>query len=313
MQIAYLLPLGGLLLLVVGIAISRRSRGSLIEQRLGLSEETVDVTEAAKKRESPVGEALTRVLTRRGLGAGLSSELAQADLKLTVGEFAAATVMIILAAAAVTYLLSGNPVLVVVAVVAGLFLPRVYLARMRKQRLKAFNDQLGDALNLLVNSLRAGYSVLQAMESVAHEMGPPISIEFGRVHQEVQLGLTMEDALAHMVRRIRSDDLDMTVTAINVQREVGGNLAEVLDSISHTIRERVRIQGEIRALTSYGRGAGTMLSALPVVLSGLIYLIQPDFMVDLFSHPCGYILVVVAVVGIILGYVVIRKIVDIDV
>jgi tight adherence protein B len=133
------------------------------------------------------------------------------------------------------------------------------------------------------------------------------------VHQEVQLGLTMEDALAHMVRRIRSEDLDMTVTAINVQREVGGNLAEVLDSISHTIRERVRIQGEIRALTSYGRGAGTLLSALPVVLSGLIYLIQPEFMVDLFSHTCGYIMVAVAVAGIVLGYVVIRKIVDIDV
>jgi tight adherence protein B len=314
MTLVYLLPLGvGGLLLVVGFVMSRRSQSSLIEERLGLAQEPVDVEAADKKRKSPVGEAVTRALAQRGLGAGLSTQLAQADLKLTVGEFLAATVIIILAGAAIAYLLSKSVVTVGLVVIGGFFLPRVYLAQVRKQRLKSFNDQLGDALNLLVNSLRAGYSVLQAMESIAHEMGPPISVEFGRVHQEVQLGLTMEDALAHMVRRIRSEDLDMTVTAINVQREVGGNLAEVLDSISHTIRERVRIQGEIRALTSYGRGAGTLLSALPVVLSGLIYLIQPEFMVDLFSHTCGYIMVAVAVAGIVLGYVVIRKIVDIDV
>ena len=216
----------------------------------------------------------------------------------------AATVVLIIAGSALAFVLTQDVLVVGVVVVAGLFLPRVYLKRLRGQRLKNFNNQLGDALNLLVNSLRAGYSVLQAMESVAGEMGPPISVEFGRVHQEVQLGLTLEEALAHMVRRITSEDLDMTVTAVNVQREVGGNLAEVLDSISHTIRERVRIQGEIHALTSYGRGAGTMLSAIPVILSGCIYAIQPEFMSDLFSHQCGYFLVAAAVTTLLAAIVV---------
>jgi len=314
MSIVYFVPLGlGFLLLVVGFVMSRRSSSSLVEERLGISDEPVEVTEGVSKRKSPVGEALTRVLAQRGVGAGLSTQLAQADLKLTVGEFIAATVVLVIVASALAFVLAGDVLIVGVVVLAGIFLPRFYLKRLRGQRLKNFNDQLGDALNLIVNSLRAGYSVLQAMESVAQEMGPPMSVEFGRVHQEVQLGLTLEDALAHMTRRITSEDLDMTVTAINVQREVGGNLAEVLDSISHTIRERVRIRGEIRALTSYGRGAGTMLSAIPIILSGCIYTIQPDFMSAMFTHTCGYILTAAAVSGIVLGYVIIRKIVNIDI
>lgn len=310
----YFIPLGlGVLILVVGFVMSRRSNSTLIEERLGLAEESISEGEEGGKRKSPVGEAFTRVLTQRGVGAGLSTQLAQADLKLTVGEFIAAQVILVIGGSALAYLLTQDIIIVVIVVVLSVLAPRIYLKRLRGQRLKHFNEQLGDALNLLVNSLRAGYSVLQAMESVAQEMGPPISVEFGRVHQEVQLGITLEEALAHMTRRISSEDLDMTVTAVNVQREVGGNLAEVLESISHTIRERVRIQGEIRALTSYGRGAGTMLSAIPIILSGCIYVIQPDFMADLFSHTCGYIATGVAVMGIILGFIVIRKIVDIDI
>jgi len=131
--------------------------------------------------------------------------------------------------------------------------------------------------------------------------------------KEVQLGLMLEQALANMLRRIASDDLDMMITAINVQREVGGNLAEVLDSISHTIRERIRIKGDIRALTAYGRGAGNLLSAIPIILSVIIYLITPDFMSQLFTDPCGWTMLGVAALGIVVGFLVIRKIVDIDV
>jgi tight adherence protein B len=191
--------------------------------------------------------------------------------------------------------------------------PRLYVSRLRGRRLKAFNQQLGDTINLMVNGIRAGYSVMQAMEAVSEEMGPPISEEFARVVKEVQLGLMLEQALANMLRRIASDDLDMMITAINVQREVGGNLAEVLDSISHTIRERIRIKGDIRALTAYGRGAGNLLSAIPIILSVIIYLITPDFMSQLFTDPCGWTMLGVAALGIVVGFLVIRKIVDIDV
>ncbi|MCK4470325.1 MAG: type II secretion system F family protein, partial [Anaerolineae bacterium] len=130
---------------------------------------------------------------------------------------------------------------------------------------------------------------------------------------EVQLGLTLERSLSNMLRRVPSDDLDMMITAINVQREVGGNLAEVLDSISHTIQERVRIKGDIRALTAQSRISGYMVAMVPVVLSVVVYLIQPDLMSLLFTHRCGWIMVGVAVLGIVAGFVVIGKIVSIDV
>ena len=225
----------------------------------------------------------------------------------------AATVILVVLAGGLTYFLRRDIIITAGACLAGFFAPRFYLGMVRKRRLKSFNNQLADTINLMVNGIRAGYSVLQAMEAVSREMGPPIATEFERVVQEVQLGLTMEHSLSNMLRRVPSDDLDMMITAINVQREVGGNLAEVLDSISHTIRERIRIKGDIQALTAYGRGAGNLLSAVPVILSVIIYLINPDFMSLLFVHPCGWVMLGVAVLGIISGYLIIRKIVNIEV
>lgn len=313
----YFVLIGAILLgtgiLVTGIVISRRSSDSLIEKRLGLQEEEARKKESESAKRTPVGDMLNQALEERGLGENLRIQLAQADIKFTVGEFLAATVILVIAATTLTFLISGDLIITAVVMLLSFFAPRIYIGMARNRRLKAFNDQLGDSINLLVNSLRAGYSILQAMDSVANEMDPPIATEFGRVVQEVQLGIPMGDALDHMLRRIDSPDLDMMVTAINVQREVGGNLAEVLDSISHTIRERIRIKGEIKALTSYGRGAGNLLSAVPVILAVLIYLINPEFMSLLFTHTCGYIMIGFAVVGIVAGYVVIQKIVNIDV
>jgi tight adherence protein B len=154
---------------------------------------------------------------------------------------------------------------------------------------------------------------MQAMEAVSREMGPPISEEFGRIVQEQQLGLSLGQAMDNMLRRIPSEDLDMMVTAIKVQREVGGNLAEVLDAISYTIRERVRIKGDIRALTAQSRWSGYLISLVPVVVTGVVYLINPDFMSLLFTHVCGWLMLTYAIVGIIIGYVVIIKIVNIEV
>ncbi len=167
---------------------------------------------------------------------------------------------------------------------------------------------------MLVNSLRAGYSILQAMEAVAEEMAPPASEEFRRVVREVQLGVSMEDALNNLLRRVPSDDLDLMVTAMNIQREVGGNLAEVLDSISFTIRERVRIQGEIRALTAQGRYSGYIVSLLPVLVAFLIYLINPTFILPMFQDRiCGWPMLGIAILGVLVGNYVIQRIVNIEV
>ena len=300
----------GLSVIVGGIVLSRRADRSLIEDRLGL--ESVETAVAAERR-SPFGDALNRALVRRGVAADLATQLARADIKLTVVEFLAATLIVMILGGGVAYLLTRQVIAAVLAGVVCFFAPRWYIAFLRGRRLRAFNDQLGDTINLMVNSLRAGYSVMQAMDAVAQEMGEPISTEFGRVGQEVQLGLTLERSLSNMLRRVPSDDLDMMITAINVQREVGGNLAEVLDSISHTIRERVRIKGDIRALTAQSRISGYMVAMVPVVLSVVVYLIQPDLMSLLFTHRCGWIMVGVAVLGIVAGFVVIGKIVSIDV
>ena len=298
---------------VVGGVIASRRSSRLVEERLGLTKEVMMPAETAGPRASPVADALNRALASRGLGSNLATQLAQADLKITVGEFMVATVMLVVVLGAVAYLWRQQVLTAAGACLLGFFVPRIYVGMSRGRRLKAFNDQLGDSINLLVNSLRAGYSVMQAMEAIAKEMGPPISVEFGRVVQEVQFGITLEQAMGHMLRRITSEDLDMLITAINVQREVGGNLAEVLDSISHTIRERVRIKGEMQSLTAQSRVSGYMVSLVPVILAVVIYLINEEFMSLLFTHQCGWMMIGVAVLGIILGFIIIGKMMQIDI
>jgi tight adherence protein B len=306
-----LLVVIGIAVLLVGLLVTRRASRSFLDERLGIQEEAVE--EGAPVRRSPIGDALDRALASRGLGADLATQLARADLKLTVAEFMATTVILIVGVGAAAHLLRGDIIVTVGACVLAFFAPRFYLRYLQGRRLNAFNGQLADTIDLMVNGIRAGYSVLQAMEAVSREMGPPISDEFARIVHEVQLGLTLEHALNNMLRRMPSDDLDMMITAINVQREVGGNLAEVLESISYTIRERVRIKGDIQALTAYGRGAGNLLSALPVIMAVIVYLLSPEFISLLFTHPCGWVMVGFAVLGIISGTLIIRKIVDIEV
>ncbi len=304
----------GLGAVVGGLIVSRRASRSFIDERLGLTEKEVAAqAEVTAARKSPIGDALDRALTSRGVGSDLATQLARADLKITVGEFMAATVILVMVAGGVAYFLKGDMVIAAGACLAGFFAPRFYVGLLRGRRVKAFNNQLGDTINLMMNGIRAGYSILQAMEAVSQEMGPPISKEFGRVVQEVQLGIALEEALDHMLRRVPSDDLDMMITAINVQREVGGNLAEVLASISFTIRERVRIKGEIRALTAQSRASGYLIAMIPPILAVVVYLINPDFIEKLFTETCGYVMIGVAVTGIVLGFVVINKVVQIEV
>jgi tight adherence protein B len=194
-------------------------------------------------------------------------------------------------------------------------LPRIYVTRQQGQRLVRFNEQLADMLNLMVNGLRAGYSTMQAMEAVSKEMPPPISDEFRRVVQEMQLGIPMDQALANLLRRIPSGDLDLVVTAMNVQREVGGNLAEILDTISYTIRERVRIKGEIRVLTSQVMYSGRFLAMMPLMIAGVLWVVNRPYMMQFFAEPriVGYIVLTIAAIMVISGYFVMTRIANIDI
>ncbi len=213
---------------------------------------------------------------------------------------------------AVAYLIFRN-YFAISGFVIGFFLPRIVVNVTKSRRLGKFNDQLGDAINLIVNSLRAGFSMPIAMETVASNMPAPISEEFHRVVLEVGLGISLENALDNMLRRVPSQDLDLLVTAVSVQHEVGGNLAEILDTISSTIRERVRIQGEIKTLTAQGEFTGYLLSALPFILTVVISLMSREYMEPMFTTPCGWIMFGVAFIIIVLGFIIIRKIIRIEV
>ena len=213
-----------------------------------------------------------------------------------------------------------SPLLWLVGGFIGFLLPRFWLARRRNSRLGAFNKMLPDTITLIANALRAGSSFLQAIELVVRESRPPISTEFARVIREVNLGLPFDQALDNMVRRVRSDDLELMATAISIQHQVGGNLAEILDSIAYTIRERVRIKGEIRTLTAQQRMSGYVVGFLPIGLAGFLFIAAPGFMQPMFANPpaiaglpAGVVILIFGGFMMFMGFMFIRRIVDIEV
>ena len=310
---------GGLagLLLLIGIVITVTSERSLVEERLGryLQEENPVLVEG--ERPSPVADWLNSQLAGSKMGGDIARDLARADVKLKPAEYIALMVIAAIGVSAISWFIGGRSVLFALLGLAfGLFLPRFYVGRQQTNRLIRFNDQLADMLNLMVNGLRAGYSTMQAMEAISREMPTPISDEFRRVVQEMQLGLPMEKSLDNLIRRIPSDDLDLTITAINVQREVGGNLAEILNTISYTIRERVRIKGEIRVLTSQVIYSGRFLSLMPLFIALALWLMNRPYMLLFFAEDTriiGIPVLVFALLMILAGYYAMNKIAAIEV
>ncbi len=303
-------------------------RQSVVEERLGQftqsGQAVVPAPRAASDgpKASPLGERLNQLLAGRSFADNIATNLARADVKLNAGEYISMHIILFLAVTGVVAFLelSGGPLTAIgIGVAAGLgslFVPGMYVGSQKKGRLQRFDNQLADMLNLVVNGLRAGYSAMQALESVGKELPPPISVEFKRLVQEMQLGLPMEQALANLTRRIPSKDLDFVVTAMNVQREVGGNLAEILDTISYTIRERVRIKGEISTLTAQGMMTGYVISFLPIGLALFLFLVNRSYMMQFFLKEnllCGIPMLVTALLMIGSGFAIVMKIVDIEV
>ena len=269
---------------------------------------------------------LNKVVEQRDFGANLARDIARADLRIKVSEFLAIWAASIVGVPALMFIFSfalpalGNPIFLLIGALIGFMLPRVWLGRRKSGRLNAFNKQLPDTITLLANALRAGSSFLQAIELVVRESRPPISTEFGRVIREVNLGLPFEQALENMVRRVRSDDLELMATAISIQHTVGGNLAEILDSIAYTIRERVRIKGEIRTLTAQQRLSGYVVGFLPIGLAGFLFIAAPQFMEAMFLNPpavlglpAGVVILIFGGIMMFIGFMMIRRIVDIEV
>lgn len=314
------------IVLIVGV-LSMRSEQDLIEERLGRYEEqefqgyqsSMAATEEEKEKEkgpSKVQQALENALAERSFAKKWRQQLARADVKLTVAEFAALHVLSMIGFFALGFfvIFSGQLVMGIVSGFVGFFAPRMYVSRQTSKRLIKFEQQLPDTLSLWVNALRAGYSVMQAMEAISKDAPEPTSTEFARVVTEAQLGISMEDALQHLLDRVESEDLDLVVTAVNIQREVGGNLAEILDVISNTIRERIKLKGEIRVMTSQGRITGYLISGLPILLALFLMAINPTYMGRMFENQlCGWPLLGSGLALIGIGTAVIQKIVDVEI
>jgi tight adherence protein B len=326
----------GLMLIVLGLASAGRGSGiSARLERYTAGKVAAPTTSNASQGSPGLGDLLAqsvalarlnRVVEQRDFGANLARDIARADLKLKPGEFMAIWASMIVIVPMIFMMLGlvlkplTSPIALVIAAVLGFFLPRMWLGRRRASRLGAFNKQRPDTITLIANALRAGSSFLQAIEMVVREGQPPMTTEFGRVVREVNLGLAFDVALENMVRRVRSDDLELMATAITIQHQVGGNLAEILDSIAYTIRERVRIKGEIRTLTAQQRLSGYVVAGMPIGLAGLLFVIAPGFMQPMFENPPGIAglpagVIILAVGGffMFIGFMLIRRIVAIEV
>ncbi|HYK99489.1 MAG TPA: type II secretion system F family protein [Candidatus Acidoferrales bacterium] len=319
----YGLPAGafvGILFFFWGISSLLTGSGTSVEDRMAMyaggadtkSKDKSKPERKAPKREVDPFATLSGDAADKRFSVKVQRDLARANLKLRVAEYYYIRGGLALGLG-LTLGILRDPLSGLVGVFLGYMLPRLWVGRRISGRLGAFNKQLPDTITLLSNSLRAGSSFLQSIELVSRETPAPMGEEMGRVVREVNLGLGMEEALANMVRRIKSDDLDLMVTAIGVQQQVGGNLAEILDTIAFTIRERVRIKGEINTLTAQGRMSGYLVAFLPIAIAVVLNMINPAFMQPLFTQLIGQILLGVGIVMMTIGFFAIQKIVDIKV
>lgn len=254
-----------------------------------------------------------RTVAKRGFAASTKEDLAQADLTITVTEYMLIRLGIVVLFFAIGFLIQRNLLVGLVLGLVGFVLPIVYVKTRQTRRLRAFDSQLPDVLDHLQGSLKAGYGLLQAVEWVSKQMPKPAGMEFDRVIREVQLGRPLLEALDSMVRRIPSDDLALIVTAIKIQYEVGGSLAEILEIVAHTIRERVRIMREINVLTAQQRYSGYVLMIMPIALAIFLIIINPEYEMRLFEPGPTLCIPIGAVVLMIVGYILMRRIVDIEV
>ncbi|TVR74990.1 MAG: secretion system protein F [Sphaerobacteraceae bacterium] len=311
-------------LLIVGILSQREGMASAdVEERLerfGTHHSAAQQESDERDREeSAIAGRVGKAVQNRDVGKSMATMLARADIKMTVGEFMLLRLGTTTGVGVLGFVLGRGFTEPLIGLLVGLGLgvigwmgPHWWVSSVAKKRAKQFNDQLGDTIGLMANSLRAGYSLLQCMELASRETPEPMCIEFRRVVREMGLGISSQNAMQHMLDRVPSEDLDLLVTAINIQHEVGGNLAQILDVMGETIRERVRIKGEIAVLTSQGRISGYIITALPIGVAALLFVMNPEYMSALFVWP--WICLPIAGIGfMVTGFIVMQKIVEIEV
>ncbi len=279
---------------------------------------SIEVTpEGALKRQrgglAPLLGRLDRLLSGQSSAQRLALHLAQANIRMTAPEFLVVNASATIVGGALGYILGRYFISVIAGSIIGLAIPQVLVEWRRQKRIRAFHEQLVDVLALVVGSLRGGHSLLTALDLVSRELSPPASDEFGRVLRETGFGLTQAEALNNLVKRMENGDLELVVTAVNISHEVGGNLTLVLEKIAETIRERIRLQGEIRVLTTQQRLTTYLLVALPIVLGVVLALINPSWMMRLFAPGWVRIIPVFALTSEIIGFFLSQRLTRIEV
>jgi len=238
-------------------------------------------------------------------------ELYNLGFKISAKNFVIGWVAALVFGVAIVLAFGLNQIILVAVVVVILAFPVFFLKRKKKKRKEALEEQLVDAIGVLINAMRAGYTFQSAIATIAEDMEDPIAEEFGRVFRETQRGITLEESLNSLVDRIGSEDLGIMCTAINIQRQVGGNLSEILEKISETIRQRISLKGEIKSKTSSGRVSGYIVGALPIFILLAVSLINPDYSEVLLKTQTGHIMLIGSAIWEGIGFIAIKKIVTV--
>ena len=241
----------------------------------------------------------------------LANQLVAADVRMRPEEYLIVWILSAATPALVLLVIGAHPVTILGGAIIGAGLPPYFVNRKMARRLVQFESQLSEALVMISNCLKSGLTFQQAMGNIASEMPDPISREFGRTMREINLGSSVETAMANLAERVKSTDLSLAVSAIQIQRQVGGNMVELLDNISETIKDRIKIKNEIKVLTASGRTSGMIIGLLPLGLAGVLMLINPEYIASFFSSQMGAMMLVTGAVMESIGFLAIKKIVSI--
>ena len=287
--------------------------GSEVDERLQTYASLPLSFGSAVTEQEGLTERVNAYLNDRGVLGRTRIGLTRADVKLTVAEYVLLKLTLLALPLIVIWVLTGQPIAGVAIGVACWLLPNLWLRQRQRRRSMEFALQLPDTLALIVAGLRAGFSLQQALLNVSKEAPEPTAAEFTRLAQEVQLGVSLQEALSNLVRRINSPDLDMIVSVFKIHSRVGGNLAAVLDTVGATIRERVRLRREIQVITAQQRYASYVLGALPPILGLILLAINPEYILGMFQWSWVLCIPIGATIMTVLGFLVIRKIVDVKI
>ena len=321
MNTTMLLVISAALLTALAILTLLLALRSLLARDTGVSERldlylsagmALDADEAPPE-EAMVAHKLNEAINRQDFAENITRELAQANLPLTVPEYVLLRIAVPLLLALLALYVWRSVLVLPIALLLGAVLPIFWLRARRRRRNRDFNDQLAETLTLIAGSMRSGFSLLQSVAHTSKESQEPTKSELRRVTQEVQLGLSINQALDNLVRRMESDDLDLVVTAIKIHARVGGNLTLILENISTTIRERAKLRREIRVITSMQRLSSYVVGLLPLALALIILSINPQYMLRLFQPGWTLCIPVGAAVSSVLGFILIQRIVDIKI